>query len=156
MSVHQSGLLINLVDVTLNSHSSTANGAGGSSQRIIKIINFHQVYFRAFFFLWKIKKLTIHSKQIRDSFFLLQLNFVMLDLQWSLIAGCRLLWRWHGLFCCVGATPECSHSEPGSLLSTFSHWQTLEHTRQSEAQILRTEPLITYQMWLTLLIYNYL
>lgn len=47
----------------------------------------------------------------------------------TLTTGCQLLWRWHGLFCCVGATPVRSHSEAGSLLSTFSLWQTLKNSR---------------------------
>lgn len=61
----------------------------------------------------------------------------------TLITCCQLLWRWHGLFCCVGATPTCSHSEAGSL-SCFSDWQTLEHMRWSEAHILQNETFITY------------
>lgn len=132
--------------MTLNSHSSTANGTGGSFDP--------RGYLYSLFYSFKNQN--TDSKQQRVKIYFVKSHSVMLDLQWTLISCFQLLWRWQGLLCCVGVTPVSSHSEPGSVLCILSQWQILEQKRKSKAQVLQNALLLTYQSWLTLLIYNYL
>lgn len=70
----------------------------------------------------------------------------------TLITCCQLLWRCHGLFCCVGATPAASHSEPRSPLSSFSDWQTheAEWRRKIHCDSYCTHMTDSFQIWLML------